>query len=232
MIADRVSGTGHLTPQVLIDQFELDPSYITDVRGAAQVQIERGALDPSHDPYPARCAVYGLLHPSGKTRFLERIEPALLASPESNPAWPERPSASIDRFLELISGSDQVLWSDRYMFRDIEPLRSFLQAVIGRSGTKIHLLGGREVSDRTVTRAEMARLTSLKDVSARWMSPSDHRDLHERHLVTDTGGWVVPQVHVIVGRQQPGSAVAARTSGFGVDYWTIWGRSIEPSTVS
>ncbi|MRH28253.1 hypothetical protein GH740_02855 [Microbacterium sp. SYP-A9085] len=231
VIADRVSSDGRLTPQVLIDQFEFDATYITDVRGAAQTQIERGTLDPIHDSYTARCAVHGLLHPGGKTRFLERLESALLASPESNPAWPEQASASVDRFVELISGADRVIWSDRYMYRDIEPLRSFLQAVIERSDAKIHLLGGREVSDRTVTRAEMARLTSLEDVGARWMSRSDLRDLHERHLVTGPGGWVVPQVHVIVGRQHPGSAVAARTSGFGVDYWTIWRRSIEPSTL-
>lgn len=229
VITDRISSTSHLTPQVLIDQFELDTSYITDVRGAARTQIERGALDSIHDSYPARCAVHGLLHPGGKTRFLERLEPALLASPETDPCWPEQTSASIDRFVELISGADQILWSDRYMYRDIEPLRSFLQAIAVRSETEIHLLGGREVSDRTVTRAEMARLTSLKDVNARWMTQSDFRDLHERHLVTGPGGWVVPQVHVIVGRQHPGSAVAARTSGFGVDYWTIWKRSIEPS---
>lgn len=228
VIVDRVSSTSHLTPQVLIDQFELDTSYITDVREVARAQIERGVLDAAHDSYPARCAVHGLIYAGGKTRLLERLETALLASPESDPAWPDQTSASIDRFVELISGADQVLWSDRYMYRDIEPLRSFLQAVVSRSETEIHLLGGRDVSERTVTRAEMARLTSLQGVSARWMTSSDFRDLHERHVVTGPGGWVVPQVHVIVGRQPPGSAVAARTSGFGVDYWTVWKRSIEP----
>lgn len=229
VIADRVERVGELTPELLVDQFEVDPTFIADVRAAAGALIARGTVDPIHDSYAARCASYGLLHIGGKTRFLERLEPLLLGSQEPNPAWPEQTATSIERFVDLIAGADQVLWSDRYMFRDIEPLRSFVQAVVSRSDTEIHLLGGAEVNDRVVSRAEMARLTSLAKVSARWMTSSDFRNLHERHLVTGTGGWVIPQVHVIVGRQRPGSAVAAPTSGFGVDYWTIWKRSIDPS---
>jgi len=228
LLDDHVERVGELTPELLVDQFELDPTFLADVRATAGVLIARGTVDPVHDSYAARCAAYGLIHTGRKTRFLERLESSLLASPEPNPAWPEQFETSIDRFVDLIAGADQVLWSDRYMFRDVEPLRSFVQAVVSRSDTEIHLLGGARVSDRVVSKAEMARLTTLTKVSARWMTESDFRDLHERHLVTGIGGWVIPQVHVIVCRQRPGSAVAARTSGFGVDYWAVWERSIDP----
>lgn len=228
LLADRAASDDHLTRALLIDKFELDTGYIADVRRAARRQLEIGGLDAAHDSYQARCAVHGLLHSAGKTLLLDRLESALFAAPESTPAWPEESLASVERFVDLVAGADEVIWSDRYMYRDIEPLRSFLKAVTDKSGARILLLGDSVVSDRRVTRAEMARLTSVVGVEARWMTPSQHRDLHERHLVTGVGGWVVPQVHVIVGLQARGSAVAAPTTGFGVDYWTVWRQSTQP----
>ncbi len=227
LLIARVCDTPDLKPAQLADRFELDTSYMNDVRASAEAILSRGTTDPAVDPYAARCAVHGLINERGSTGLMNRLREGLKPMTHS-PGWPSSRSESVDRFIELVGDATEVIWSDRYMYRDIEPLRAFLEAALGRTEATIYLLGNQTVSDRAVSRAEMARLSSLSRVEARWMTPNDFASLHERHLVTGGGGWVIPQVHVIIGRQIPGSAVAASTDGFGVDYWDIWKRSVAP----
>ncbi|MCU6479921.1 hypothetical protein [Arthrobacter sp. A2-55] len=228
VLAERALATTSVEPVTIADQFEQDLSFIEDVRKVASTTISRGYLDQARDSFPARCGVYGLLTEAGPTKLLDRLQFALTAKTADDPIWPDNLARSIAKFSQLLAGSHEVIWSDRYMFRDIEPLRTFLKAVTAKTTCRIQLLGGNSVNGTQVSRAELLRLTTIGSVEAKWMSPTDYGSLHDRHVVTGTGGWVVPQVHVIVGRQSPGSTVVAPTASFGVDYHAIWRRSIAP----
>lgn len=228
LIADQAHRAGQFQPETMADRIEQDLTFIEDVRRASATAIARGRTAREYDSYAARCAAYGLLTDDGPTKLFERLSEALREGPAEDPIWPDDWASSVKRFAQLIAGADEVIWSDRYMFRDIEPLRAFLKEVALKVRCKVFLLGSDSVNGRSISKAEMMRLTCIQGIEARWMTPSDFRDLHDRHLVTGAGGWVMPQVHVIVGRQARGSTVAAHTASFGVDYPSIWRRSIVP----
>lgn len=228
LLAQQAHAPERFEPIPVVDRFEQDLSYIDDVRGASAVALANGCVDKSRDSFAARSATVGLLTESGTTKLFNRLQTQLTSSPADDPAWPADWSASVAKFAQLIAGGNDVIWSDRYLYRDIEPLRAFLKETIAKTGCKFRLLGSSEVSGRAISRAELMRLTAVSGVEARFMTTSDFRDLHDRHLVTGRGGWVVPQAHVIVGKQAPGSTVAAQAASFGVDYGTIWQRSLLP----
>ena len=228
LIAERAHAAESFEPVAVVDRFEQDLSYIEDIRKAASATVARGYLDLARDSFAARCAVYGLLTEDGTTKLFDRLQTALTEPLADDPVWPDNWAASVAKFSRLVAGADEVIWSDRYMYRDAEPLRAFLRAVTEKTKCKIRLLGGDRVSGRPVSRAELLSIATVPRVEARWMTPSDLVALHDRHLVTGTGGWVVPQVHVIVGRQAPGSTVVAPAASFGVDYLEIWRRSVAP----
>lgn len=212
----------------IADRAERDLSYIRDVQKAASGNLHSGPCDKESLSYEERSAHQGLTSLSGHTQLYDRLASQLLATPESSPTWPDSFRESCNKLASLVAGSQFVIWSDRFMFRDIEELRHLMQEVVAQTGCKFLLLGAREVSQRLVSSAEMARLTTLNDVEARWMTAVDYPDLHDRHLFTGNGGWIMPQVHVVVGRQRVGNAVAAAATAFGVDYPQIWRRSITP----
>lgn len=228
LLAEQAHAPERFEPVPLADRFEQDPSYLDDVRKASAGAIANGRVDRDLDSFAARSAAHGLLTDSGTTKLFGRLRALLLAGPADDPVWPDDWTASLAKFSHLIAGASEVIWSDRYLYRDVEPLRAFLQAVTTKTGCKVRLLGGDVVSGRPVSRAELLRITGVPGVEARWMTQPDFRDLHDRHLVTGAGGWVIPQVHVIVGRQAPGSTVAAPAASFGVDYAAIWRRSLIP----
>lgn len=228
MLADQAHIPGSFQPITVADRVELDLSYIDDVRKSCASMIANGRSDRERDSFAARCAAYGLLTADGTTKLFDRIRTTLEASPADDPIWPDDWSASVAKFSQLIAGSHEVIWSDRYMYRDVEPLRAFLKEVTVKARCKILLLGSDTVNGRSISRAELLRISAVAGVEARLMTQADFRDLHDRHLVTGTGGWVVPQVHVVVGRQSPGSTVVAPTASFGVDYLAIWRRSVVP----
>lgn len=228
LLAEQATSSESFEPIAIADRFEQDLSYVDDVQKAASTAIVRGYTDRERDSFAARCAAYGLLTEQGTTKLHDRLKPVLTATSANDPRWPGDWEASIARFSQLIAGGHEVIWSDRYMYRDIQALRAFLKKVTERTACSIRLLGGQTLSDRSISVAEMLLINSLPSVEARWMTDSDYRALHDRHLATGPGGWVVPQVHVIVGKQDPGSAVAAPTASFGVDYSAVWRRSLAP----
>jgi len=228
LFAEQAHASRAFDPVGVADRLEQDVTYLDDVRKASAAAISCGRLDPNHHSYVARSATYGLLTGAGCTKLFERLQPLLATGPIDNPVWPDEWTASVEKFSQLVAGASEVIWVDRYMYRDIEHLRRFLRQVAEKTNCTIRLLGNREVSGRSISAAEVFRISSIPGVEARYMTPTDYRDLHDRHLVTSPGGWVVPQVHVVLGRQASGSAVAVPASGFGVDYSSIWHRSILP----
>jgi hypothetical protein len=211
----------------LADRFEMDRSYIGDVLAVAKTELESKQIDDMTMTYAARCAVSGLITMDGPTGLYSRLQKIFFELDEGSAAWPANVEASAKKFASLLGGASEVIWFDRYMFRDIEYLRNFAIRVADQTSCRLLLVGSRTVSEREVSRAEMWRLSSLSNVDARWLAPSDYSLLHDRHLVTGDGGWVMPQVHVVVGRQAPGSAVVAPVSSFAMDYRSVWHRASE-----
>lgn len=226
LLAAQAQSAECFAPLPIADRLEQDLSYLRDIQKAAGDALARQRLEPVRDSFLARSATQGLLTNEGTTQLFERLKGYLLAPPDDDPAWPDGWSTSVSKFCWLVAEAKEVTWIDRYMYRDIEPLRKFLQEIVGRTGCKVHLLGGRTVSGRDVSRAELLRLSVLPGVDARYMNPAHFADLHDRHLFTNPGGWVLPQVHVIVGKQAAGSAVAVPSASFGVDYLSIWHQSL------
>lgn len=229
ILSERAHTSNSFNPTTLADRLEQDLSYIEDVRKSLSGVITRGYLDRELDSYPARCASYGLMTEKGTTKLFDRLHPLLTTKAADDPLWPEDWEKSIEKFSRLIADANEVIWSDRYMYRDTIALKAFLRKVTQKTRCKILLLGAENINGRSISRPEMLSLCTVPKVEARWITPSDYSALHDRHLATGTGGWVVPQVHVIIGLQTPGSTVVAQTSAFGVDYTAIWRRSIAPN---
>lgn len=212
----------------LADTLELDTSYISDIQSAAIANLRSECIDPELSDYASRTATHGLLTESGCTLLFERLKSRLLNVPADTVGWPQSVNESADKLASMIQGSASAIWSDRYMYRDVEPLRTLLKMVRARTDCAIQLLGAGSLDDQPVAKAVLARLTSIDRVSARFMHQEDYRLLHDRHIFTNPGGWVVPQVHVIVGKQRAGNATAARVERFPLDYRDVWRRSINP----
>jgi hypothetical protein len=228
LLAQQAHAVERFAPIPVADRLEQDLTYIGDVRRASPGALANGHIDRDRDSFAARSAAHGLMTETGTTKLFHRLHALLTENPADDPAWPNDWTASVAKFTQLIAGADEVIWSDRYIYRDVEPLRAFLKEITTKTGCRLRLLGSDEVNGRSVSRAELLRLTAVPGVEARYMSKSDFRDLHDRHLVIGRGGWVVPQAHVIVGKQAPGSTVVAPTASFGVDYHAIWQRSPSP----
>jgi len=229
LLADQALSTEDFSPTTVADRCEQDRSYLQDVREAAPEVLRRQRIDEEFDSVGARSAASGLFTSAGPTLLFKRLEASLQPPPSMDPRWPSVLAGSVQKFADLVAGAQTVTWCDRYMYRDIQPLRSFLQAVVTTAGCQVRLLGAPAIGDRGISRAEMLRLNLIPGVEARFITPADHYDLHDRHVFVGSGGFVVPQVHVIVGEQRPGSAVAAAVSRFGVNYDVVWERSIQPS---
>jgi hypothetical protein len=228
LLAQQAGDLENFTPTSTVDRLRRDLSYLHDVRQAAGVSLAANIFDGDELTYVQRSAHQGLTTEGGQTRLYAALESDIHESPSSSPVWPASSVAAERKFASMLAGSTQAIWSDRFMYRDAIPLRAFAAKAIASTGCKIRLLGKPEVSDRRVSRAEMGVLNSLPGLEARWMHEADITALHDRHLALDTGGWVLPQVHVIIGKQHPGSAVVAPTSEFGVDYEQVWRRAIAP----
>jgi hypothetical protein len=225
LLVNHLSSQGAVSPSGLVDRLEVDLSYLNDVRRSANDALVRGRISDT-DSYASRSATYGLLTKDGPTSAFRRLETVLKKDPVVDPTWPDGWNSSVERFGQLIAGSAEYLWVDRYMFRDIEVLRKFLNAVSAKVHCQIKLLGSRSVNGRQISRAEVARLSMLPNVEIKFMTDEDYKVLHDRHLVVGVAGWVMPQVHAILQLQPVGSAVAVPTNGFGVAYSTVWRRSL------
>jgi len=170
-----------------------------------------GTIVADRDFQPARVVV--------ESSFIEELSAA-------SPGWPGDRSESLDRFALLLSGAEEALWVDRYLFAQPTELGLFLREVRARTDTRLRLLGSddREIPDQA-TRLRSA-ICGLNGVEARTMTRSDRRLLHDRHLVLPAlrTGFVLPTAGVVTGCHRPGSAVSVRMPGLPVNYDDYWRR--------
>lgn len=225
LLALAISEVGE---EFLADRLEQDTSYISDVRAAAVDSLQGIAPDPTLLGYVERTALEGLLYEGGWTKLYHRLSKKLLAEDHGAPFWPSTLQESASKFATLIDGHSTAIWNDRYMYRDIIPLKNFLSLVRSQTDCNLRLMGGRSVSQRDVSTHEIDILRQVPGVECRFINATDYPDLHERHLSLGSSGWVLPQVHVIVQRQRAGNAIIAPAAAFPFNYSDIWRRSVVP----
>lgn len=229
--ARRMMGQGPATPTfALVEYLKTDRSRIAadlppevievllgagtpDQLSAAGTKILEmfGTIVADRDFQPARVVV--------ESSFIEELSAA-------SPGWRGDRSESLDRFAVLLSGAEEALWVDRYLFAQPRELGIFLRELRARTDTRLRLLGcdDRESPDQ-VPRLRSA-ICGLSAVEARTMTWSDRRHLRDRHLVLPAvrTGFVLTTAGVIIGCHDPGSAVSVRLPGLPVNYDDYWRR--------
>lgn len=170
-----------------------------------------------------------LISDSGEPTDIVARSGLLALAQQQNTGWPSERVASAEMFASLLIGSGRALWSDRYLFTDIPRLEQHLRLVRELVGIRIGLLGSPNPGSARLDRTRIKEiLEQVPGVEVRFMPSTAYGDLHDRHLALSgqSGGWVLPMVAAIIGRQPVGSAVATRTPTFGVDYAQVWANAL------
>ncbi|MBI3224366.1 MAG: hypothetical protein HYZ39_04825 [Mycolicibacterium cosmeticum] len=144
-----------------------------------------------------------------------------------NPGWPEGDAPSIRAFVDMLAGTDDALWIDRYLLTDVGRLRTFIEGVRAHTDCRLRLLSSDDWDAGGVSVGQAQALHEIRDVEIRLMKPVDRPQLHDRHLILPPlgNGFVLPTARVILGRDTPGSAVAVRIPRLPVDYLNFWRRA-------
>lgn len=141
-----------------------------------------------------------------------------------SPGWPSSLDESVKRFAELLEGAEDAIWVDRYLFSCPPMLGNFLFRLRELSSTRLRLL----ISDdrnRLGFAQEIASVVDVvDDVKVRFMNRNDRHRLHDRHLILSNlkSGYVIPTAGVILGRDDPGSAVSVPMPALAIDYAECW----------
>ncbi|MFI5591701.1 hypothetical protein ACIA5G_42090 [Amycolatopsis sp. NPDC051758] len=143
-----------------------------------------------------------------------------------NPGWPKVRADSVARFAELLDDVPNALWVDRYVYEKPDQLAHFLKEVRSATDAPVRLLG-KPVNDHANVRRDIGRsLEGIAGVDARVMAYSDCPRLHDRHLVSPSldAGYILPTAGVILGMDDPGSAVIVRMPSIAFNYEACWKR--------
>ena len=142
-----------------------------------------------------------------------------------SPGWPRSFAGSVDAFAALLAGASDAIWVDRYLLANVDRLRDFLKEIRIRTAARIRLLCDERDSNGRV--ANPGSLLEISGVEVRFIKPADRPELHDRHLVIPAlrRGFVLPTARVILGQDQPGSAVAVPMPTLAVDYSAYWARA-------
>lgn len=142
----------------------------------------------------------------------------------SNPGWPADSGESVQRFADLLSGVEDAIWVDRYLFSEPARVRSFLGELRKLTATRLRLLVSDDRDRPDFAGAISAALDGLDGVQVRFMSRHDRRKLHDRHLVFPAmkSGAVLPTAGVILGVDDPGSAVSVAMPALAINYAECW----------
>lgn len=143
-----------------------------------------------------------------------------------NPGWPADSDESVQRFADMLAGVEDAIWVDRYLFTEPARVRSFLVELRRLTATRLRLLVSGDRDRPDFAGAVSAALDGLDGVQVRSMSRHDRRKLHDRHLVFPAmkSGVVLPTAGVILGADDPGSAVSVPMPALAINYAECWTR--------
>lgn len=220
-----VGGYSRVEERLKIDAGSIVQDLPADVTEALAGQRQLASLSPA-----ATCQMAGLTCVVGDEIQLSRAAKAadVEGRVRRTGQWPADPKAGSQSFAELLDGCARALWSDRYLAVDPQRLTSFLLLVREHTSCHLDLLMSDRIPNTAINFTDLSQVeASCPAVVIRLMTPADRQQLHDRHLVRleESGGWAIPTFDVLTGVQPPGSAVATRAAGFGVDYSEIWSRS-------
>ena len=143
-----------------------------------------------------------------------------------NPGWPADMGESVQRFTDMLAGVEDAIWVDRYLFAEPSKVRAFLADLRKLTATRLRLLVSDDRDRPGFASSVSSALDGLTDVQVRFMSRHDRRLLHDRHLVLPalSSGFVLPTAGVILGIDDPGSAVSVPMSALAINYAECWQR--------
>lgn len=143
-----------------------------------------------------------------------------------NPGWPGSHGESVQRFADLLAGVQNAIWIDRYLFSKPSKVRGFLMDLRHLTSARLRLLVSDDRDRPNFAGAISSVMIGMDDVEVRFMNRHDRRKLHDRHLVFPAmqSGVVLPTAGVILGIDDPGSAVSVPMSALAVNYAEYWGR--------
>lgn len=144
-----------------------------------------------------------------------------------NPGWPSSAENSVLRFAELLAGASDAIWVDRYLFSRPTLVRTFIDFLRNTTATRLRLLVSADRDRPNLAGDIRAALDGVGAVEVRFMNRGDRPRLHDRHLVLPAlrSGFVLPTAGVILGADDPGSAVAVPMPTLAIDYAECWNRA-------
>ncbi|WP_432887962.1 hypothetical protein ACQPYH_06380 [Kribbella sp. CA-245084] len=154
-----------------------------------------------------------------ESRLLEEIR-------LSSPGWPASRGESVRRFASLLAGADDAIWVDRYAFSRPTITRRFLDELRKFTTARLRILVSRDHDHPTLAAEIAADLDGVTAVEVRFMARFDRHHLHDRHLVLPVtkSGFIMPTAGVILGEDDPGSAVSVALPALPIDYAACWQR--------
>lgn len=148
-----------------------------------------------------------------------------------NPGWPGSLSESVQRFADMLAGVEDAIWVDRYLFSEPSRVRTFLADLRRLTTARIRLLVSEDRDRSGFARDISSAVEGLDRVEVRFMDRHDRRRLHDRHLVLPAlrSGFVLPTAAVILGADDPGSAVSVPMPALAINYADCWARGARVS---
>ncbi|PUB32451.1 hypothetical protein C8K30_101977 [Promicromonospora sp. AC04] len=163
----------------------------------------------------------------------DAFEPATLVSESKfldevrlqNPGWPGSLAESVHRFADLLVGAENAFWVDRYLLAEPSRVREFLDLLQPSTTARLRLLVSDDRERANFPGSISSVLDGVQNVEVRFMHRLDRKPLHDRHLVLPAlrSGYVLPTARVILGIDDPGTALAVPMPA--VDYTAYWRRA-------
>lgn len=213
-----------------VEHLNNDRRRIIEALPAATVEVLLGARAPQDCDAVSSEALLclGSTNTGGEFKPSELLEESKLLDEVrlKNPGWPGTRGESVQRFADLLAGVEHAIWIDRYLFSEPSRVRDFLIDLRGLTTARLRLLVSDERDRSNFAGAISSVMTGLGDVEVRFMNRHDRRRLHDRHLVFPAmqSGVVLPTAGVILGADDPGSAVSVPMSALAVNYEEYWAR--------
>ena len=135
-------------------------------------------------------------------------------------------SESVQRFADLLAGVEDAIWVDRYLFSEPSRVCNFLAKLRRLTTARLRLLVSDDRDRFGFARDISSALDGVDNVEVRFMERHDRRRLHDRHLVlpASRSGFVLPTAGVILGADDPGSAVSVPMRALPINYADCWAR--------